>query len=176
MKETVTAPERSNVFLSIGSNTDNRHHNLEVALSELEAHPRISVLTVSQLYETEPLYNRLQPDFLNCAVRIATDLMPHRLLVECQKLERYMGRRPASRKNEPRIVDIDIIFYGDLVIESMNLRVPHRQYSERRFVLTPLNDIAPDFVCPDSGETVRMTFQKCPDSSRVEPYARPDRM
>lgn len=143
-----------------------------MSLSRLEAHPRISVSSVSEIYESEPLYNRYQPYFLNRVVRISTDLSPHDLLSVCQQIEREMGRKPSPKENEPRIIDIDLIFYGNRIIENENLQVPHKQYSKRRFVLVPLNEIAPNFVCPDSGVTVGDTFRSCPDRSRVEPYVK----
>jgi len=162
--------EHTNVFLSLGSNIGEKSRNLLSAISTLDSHPEISILTVSSFYETEPLYNKHQPDFLNCAVKLITNLQPDVLLSVCKQIEQKIGRRKSIHMNESRPIDIDIIFFGEEIIHKRELNIPHQQYAERKFVLAPLNDISPDFVCPDSGETVDLMLQRCPDHSRIELY------
>ena len=170
MKEVVTVFKYINVFLSLGSNAGERLRTLKSAISRLDAHPEISICVVSCFYETDPLYYRFQPDFLNCAVKLSTNLRPEVLLSECLRIEREMGRLRSNQKHQSRPIDIDIVFFGKKIIYNSELQVPHKQYAERRFVLVPINDIAPDFVCPDSGATVKYMFDNCPDHSRVEHY------
>lgn len=170
MKEAVTTFKYTNIFLSLGSNIGERLWNLESAISRLNSHTQISIHSVSKFYKTEPLYNKHQSDFLNCAVKLSTDLQPEALLSSCLQIEYEIGRCRNNRKNRSRLIDIDIVFFGEEIIHHSELYVPHRQYSERRFVLAPLNDIAPDFICPDSGMTIKYMFENCPDQSRVEKY------
>lgn len=160
----------SDVFLSLGSNVGPRQENLEHAISRLTFHPRISIEDVSDFYETQPRYDRQQPDFLNCVVKISTDLEPEELLSICQQIERELGRSRSELQNEPRPIDIDIVFFGGVMIRRKALRIPHKRYSERRFVLLPLSEIAPNFICPDSGLAVKKMLHMCRDHFRVEHY------
>ena len=166
----------TNVFLSLGSNLGDREANLKSAISELDSEPLVCLESVSGFYETEPLYNTNQPDFVNCVVGLSTDLEPESLLSMCHQVEFHLGRLRRDDKYLPRSIDIDIIFFGERVVRSESLQIPHSRYSERKFVLTPLNDIAPDFVCPDSKRRVREMLQDCPDEARVEVYTRLERI
>jgi GTP cyclohydrolase-4 len=145
----VTSP--SVVYLGLGSNLGDRQSNLAEALQSLRAHVRID--RVSPVYETEPEHVTDQPRFLNLAVRGATSLEPVELLAVVKRIERRMGRRPGERYG-PRPIDIDILFYGDRVIHTEELEVPHPRAAERGFVLVPLHDIAPDLRHPELGRTV----------------------
>ena len=138
MTDTVTA------FLSLGSNLGNREENLDMALKLLSERMRMG--KVSSIYDTEPIGNVSQPRFLNLACEVFTRLTPEGLLALCKGIERKMGRY--SRSGEPRVIDIDILLYGETVLETRDLVIPHPKMAERSFVLVPLAEIAPDLVHP----------------------------
>ncbi len=141
------------VYLSLGSNVGDRENNLREALERLEAE-RIHVLRRSSLYQTEPQNLRDQPWFLNAVVEAETELFPRQLLGCTQNIEREMGRRRGTPKG-PRNIDIDILFYGRAVIDTLDLQTPHPRIAQRRFVLEPLAEIAPELRHPVSGKTAR---------------------
>jgi len=141
------------VYLGLGSNLGDREANLRQALERLEA-AGIRVTRRSSLYETEPLELRDQPWFLNAVVEVETDLFPRQLLSCLQNIEREMGRRRVTPKG-PRNIDIDILFYGRSVIETAELQTPHPGIAQRRFVLEPLSEIAPELRHPVNGKTAR---------------------
>jgi GTP cyclohydrolase-4 len=145
----VTAP--SVVYLGLGSNLGDRQSNLAEALQSLRAHVRIE--RVSPVYETEPAHVVDQPRYLNLALRGTTTLEPAELLAVVKRIEARMGRRRAERYG-PRPIDIDILFFGDRIIHTEALDVPHPRVAERGFVLVPLHDIAPDLRHPELGRTV----------------------
>lgn len=113
-----------------------------------------SRIKASSVYETLPQYELNQPIFLNQAVEIETDLSPHQLLKEIKSIEDKLGRQPTYRFG-PRIVDIDILYYGQEKVEIEGLTIPHPMILERSFVLEPLCEIAPNFKCPKTGKTVQ---------------------
>jgi 2-amino-4-hydroxy-6-hydroxymethyldihydropteridine diphosphokinase len=129
-------------FLSIGSNLGGRMDNCIIALAKLDHSRDLDVLNVSEPYETEPWGKTDQPDYINSVVEIETQLTPHELLATCKQIEEAMGREPGERWG-PRIIDLDILLYEDLVIEDQDLVLPHPHMHERRFVLAPLAEIAP---------------------------------
>jgi len=141
------------VYLSLGSNRGEREQLLEQALARLAA-AGLSLRQVSAVYETEPLERRDQPWFLNLVVEADTDLFPRLLLGRLQRIERQMGRRPTSVKG-PRLIDIDLLLYGEAVIRTPELVVPHPRMHLRRFVLEPLAELAPELRHPLTGRTVR---------------------
>ncbi len=140
-------------FLSLGSNLGNRESHLLEALERLEP-AGIHVLRRSSIYETEPQDMTNQPWFLNLVVEAETDLFPRLLLARIQAIELGMGRRRGVPKG-PRPIDIDILLFGNFVIETRELQVPHPRMSSRRFVLEPLAELAPDLRHPANGKTVR---------------------
>ncbi|MDD5591542.1 MAG: 2-amino-4-hydroxy-6-hydroxymethyldihydropteridine diphosphokinase [Dehalococcoidales bacterium] len=140
------------VYLSLGSNMGNRQENLEKALDFLSQ--RLRVGRVSSMYDTEPVGNTDQPRFLNLACRVDTVLEPAALLALAKGIESKMGRA-YGKHNGPRPIDIDILTYGDRVVDTPNLVIPHPRMTERAFVLVPLAEIAPDLKCPTNGKTVR---------------------
>ncbi|MGH2447312.1 MAG: 2-amino-4-hydroxy-6-hydroxymethyldihydropteridine diphosphokinase [Chloroflexota bacterium] len=135
----------SNVYLSLGSNLGNRQHNLQCALAELAALG--SLRASSSLYETEPVGPADQPPFLNLVVELDTRLSPLDLLHRIKGVEQIVGRTPTYRWG-PRVIDLDILFFDDEVIESEELTVPHAELDRRAFVLVPLAEIAPDVIHP----------------------------
>lgn len=140
------------VYLGLGSNMGKRQDNLDRALEYLSQ--RLRVEKVSSVYDTEPVGNVEQPRFLNLVCQVSTTLAPMGLLMLVKGIESKLGRVPGER-NAPRPIDIDILFYGDQVIETTQLVIPHPKLTERAFVLIPLADIAPDLVHPVSGKTVK---------------------
>ena len=140
------------VYLGLGSNLGNRQDNLDRALGLLSERLRID--KVSAVYETEPVGSADQPRFLNLVCQVHTGLPPMGLLTLAKGIELKLGRT-FVRPNAPRPIDIDILFYGDQVIETPELVIPHPRLNERAFVLIPLSEIAPDFVHPVNGKTVR---------------------
>jgi 2-amino-4-hydroxy-6-hydroxymethyldihydropteridine diphosphokinase len=148
------------VYFGLGSNMGDRERNLRAAVAELEA-PDLRVLRLSPLYETEPVDYRDQPWFLNAVLEAETSLFPAQLLARTMKLERKLGRRRAIPKG-PRTIDIDILLYGTFVIETAALTVPHPRLHERRFVLVPLADLAPDLRHPVLRKTVRELLAAAP--------------
>ncbi len=140
------------VYLGLGSNLGDRQKNLKKALKLLGE--RLHIAQVSSLYETEPLGYAEQPLFLNAVCGAQTEVGPMQLLSLIKGIEASLGRVP-SFHNAPRPIDIDIIFYGDLVMETPELTIPHPRLEERAFVLIPLLEIAPEMVHPVSGESIR---------------------
>jgi 2-amino-4-hydroxy-6-hydroxymethyldihydropteridine diphosphokinase len=135
------------VYLGLGSNLGDRNANLEIALLEIEKIAKI--VKKSGIYETIPQGYKDQGKFLNMAIEIQTELPPPILLYSLQKIEADMGRdRKNAIKWGPRIIDIDILLYNDLIIETESLKVPHPQIAERDFVLIPMMDIAPNKIHP----------------------------
>lgn len=143
------------VYLGLGSNLGDRRRNLEAALDALRAHPQIAVTAVSSFLETDPVGGPPgQGKFLNAAAKIETDLSPEALLEELKRVERALGRKPGPRWG-PREVDLDILLYGDTILDTEALTIPHPRMCERRFVMEPLAEIAPAARNPVTGRTVR---------------------
>ena len=141
------------VYLALGSNLGDREARLREAVAKLEA-AEIHILRRSPVYETEPQDVRDQGWFLNAVVEAETALFPMQLLARTQKIEREMGRQRA-KIGGPRSIDLDILLYGNVVIQTPQLEVPHPRMTQRRFVLEPLAALAPDLRHPLTGKTVR---------------------
>lgn len=139
------------IYLALGTNLGQRQANLKQAIKRLA--PNVTVLAVSKLYETAPAYVVDQPAFLNIAVKGETTLAPQDLLVYLKRIENEMGREQTVR-NGPRIIDLDIIFYADWVVDTPNLQIPHPRLAERGFVLCPLVEVAAKVVHPVTGKSV----------------------
>jgi 2-amino-4-hydroxy-6-hydroxymethyldihydropteridine diphosphokinase len=139
-------------YLSLGSNLEDRAANLRAALARLDGAGR--VLAASALYETQPVDVPDQPWFLNCVASIETDMTPRELLNLALQVEAEMGRL-RMRKKGPRKIDIDIVLFGDRIVDEPGLKIPHPAMHQRRFVLEPLAEIAPEARHPELGKTAR---------------------
>ena len=146
------------VYLSLGTNMDNRPANLKSAISSLP--PQLDVKKKSHVYETPPWGYTEQDKFLNQVVMAKTYLEPEPLIKHIKRLEVALGRKATFRYG-PRLIDIDILFYDDLVLETPSLTIPHPHLHERGFVLVPMMDIAPDFVHPVKKKSVREMAALC---------------
>jgi 2-amino-4-hydroxy-6-hydroxymethyldihydropteridine diphosphokinase len=146
------------VYLALGSNLDNRLANLKRAVAALP--PQIEVKAKSHIYETPPWGYEDQPKFLNQVIQGFTYLEPEPLLKHIKRLEVMLGRK-ASFQNGPRLIDIDILFYDDLVLDTPSLVIPHPRLHERGFVLLPLMDVAPDLIHPVEKKSVKELLAFC---------------
>jgi 2-amino-4-hydroxy-6-hydroxymethyldihydropteridine diphosphokinase len=154
------------VFLGIGSNLGDRRKFLQEAVTALKSVKDTTVVWTSSVYESDPFGKQDQPKFLNAAVEIETTLPPDRLLTQLKDIEKLLGRSGTERW-APREIDIDILVYDGVVFQNEGLTVPHAGLEERRFVLVPLSEIAPDLVHPVSGMTMEELRNACRDSLRV---------
>ncbi len=152
------------VYLGLGSNMGNRQANLDRALDFLSQ--RLRVGQISSAYDTEPVGNVNQSRFLNLVCQVDTVLAPEGLLALAKGIELKLGRA-LHTSNAPRPIDIDILFYGDRVMETPELVIPHPRLAERAFVLVPLVEIAPDLVHPVSGQTIRELLQRITETQGV---------
>lgn len=141
------------VLLSLGSNRGDRMAHLRAAIDLLAGHEALELLGVSGVFETEPLGVTDQEAYLNMGAALETELSPRDLLRELKAIEVAAGRTPGERWG-PREIDLDIILYGDRVISEEGLNIPHASFRERRFVLAPLMELAPEAIDPVSGRTV----------------------
>ena len=161
------------VYIGVGSNLGDRYENLERALELLSA--KALLQQVSSVYETEPVGYSQQPPYLNLVCRVDTELSPQQLLGKLKKIEHEMGRK-ASFRNAPRIIDLDILLYDDIVMESNELTIPHPRLTERAFVLVPLDEIAPELVHSVKRKKITQLLSALSDKSGVVRYDRDDRM
>ena len=150
------------VYLSLGSNMGAKITNIKNAVEAIGAIEGIEVIKTSSLYATEPWGKKVQEGFINAAVEIVTSLTPGQLLERLQEIEIKMGRQP-SEKWGPRIIDIDILLFGDEVLESRKLTVPHPHMRNRLFVLIPLEEINSAIRFPDDGMDIKEVLARVID-------------
>jgi 2-amino-4-hydroxy-6-hydroxymethyldihydropteridine diphosphokinase len=156
------------VYLGLGSNLGDRERNMRSAIAALRR-AGVCILRVSSLYVTEPLEIRNQPWFLNCVVEAETRLMPRELLGLLRNIEAAAGRRRMVRSG-PRVLDLDILLFGDVAFKNRWLEVPHPRMAERKFVLMPLAEIAPMARHPKLHLTVGQLLAATKDRSRVRQW------
>jgi 2-amino-4-hydroxy-6-hydroxymethyldihydropteridine diphosphokinase len=142
-----------NVYAGLGSNLGNRRRYLVSAIARIDLCRDICVVSKSSFYKTKPLGGPSQPDYVNCVIELDTEIEPHILLQEFKRIELELGRKSGIRWG-PRVIDIDILLYGNKVIKDSNLKVPHKSMHERIFVLEPLCEISPDFEHPILRKTI----------------------
>ncbi len=157
------------IFLSLGSNVGNRQSNLSNCIGRLSEISGLSIVNLSSIYETEPVGFENQDMFLNIVLEITYKGTPVELLKSVKNIENKMGRK-TSLQWGPRIIDVDILYFNDIVIESATITIPHPEIQNRRFVLEPLAEIAPDFQCPNSFYSVRELFDNNCDAHDVVKY------
>lgn len=155
------------VYIALGGNLGDRMANLEIAIDALA--PEVTVLERSPVYETDPKYVTDQPRFLNMVLSVETDLDASSLLVFLKNTEKRLGRGPGER-NGPRPIDLDIVFFGDEVIDLPDLTVPHPRLAERAFVLRPLADIAPARIHPVTRLGVGEMLEALDDDGGLVPF------
>ncbi len=155
------------VFLGLGSNLGDRRGALARAIDRLQG-AGVRVVTRSRLYRTDPVEVVDQQQFINQVVACETDLSPHSLLALGLRIEQELGR-VRTRDKGPRTIDLDLLLYGDLVLEEEGLNLPHPRLHLRRFVLVPLAEIAAPVIHPVLGLTIAELLARCPDQGLVEP-------
>jgi 2-amino-4-hydroxy-6-hydroxymethyldihydropteridine diphosphokinase len=153
------------VYLSLGSNLGDRQVQLQDALAKLAAVGR--VVATSSFYETEPVEFTQQPWFLNCAIALETNKTPEQLMAAILRIEEEMGRRRVQKKG-PRAIDIDILLFDNTIVDSRELTIPHPAMHQRRFVLEPLAEIAPELLHPVLKKTIGELLDSLPPGQVVK--------
>ena len=153
-------------FLGLGSNLGDREEYLSEAVRQISALPETELVRCSEIYETEPVGDKEQGEFLNAVAEIATGLAPEELHRRLKELEVRLGRTDGRRWG-PREIDIDILYFGSSIVKTGNLRLPHPERSKRKFVLEPLFAVAPEFIDPETGMSVGEMLQACEDRAGV---------
>tara|TARA_B100000029_G_scaffold194458_1_gene192512 strand:- start:42 stop:530 length:489 start_codon:yes stop_codon:yes gene_type:complete len=143
------------IFLSLGSNIGDRLKNLKTAIELIKIEQGIEVITQSKVYETSPMEYKEQDFFLNQVIEIDSNIDALSLLELFKRIEFQIGRKKTKYKNMPRIIDIDILSYGDFIINNHNLFIPHPKIKFRKFILKPWTDIAPNYILPSSKNTIK---------------------
>jgi len=154
------------VYIGLGSNMGDRQAYCEEAVRLVSRFPATSIIRVSSLYETAPIERTDQDWFINCVVAVRTSLSPQELLRACQEVEQFLGRKRTVRFG-PRTIDMDILFYGDRIIQEPGLTIPHPRAHERRFVLEPLAEIAPETEHPVFRKTVVQILKELQNPQEV---------
>jgi 2-amino-4-hydroxy-6-hydroxymethyldihydropteridine diphosphokinase len=144
------------VYIGLGSNLADPRRQIELAIEALAALPRARLLRHSRLYRSAPWGHRAQPDFINAAAQLETTLAPRMLLDALLAIERAAGRTRDGTLWGPRVLDLDVLVYGDEVIDEPGLHVPHPHLAARAFVLAPLAEIAPDLLVPGHGRVAAL--------------------
>ncbi len=156
------------VYLGLGSNIGNRAHAMQEALDRIALLPDTDVLRTSSVYESEPWGDSAQGQFFNAVAEIRTALEPAALLRALKDIERDIGRVP-TRRYGPRLIDIDILLYGERVVHDERLEIPHPGLTERQFVLLPLQELAGTEMHPVLHASIAALTESAPDSGRIWP-------
>jgi 2-amino-4-hydroxy-6-hydroxymethyldihydropteridine diphosphokinase len=153
-------------YISLGSNLGNRSENIQQAIDYLYACPQVKILKISSLYKTEPWGVKKQPEFLNAVIKLQTDLGPESLHRYLQEIE-YKLHRKRDKKWGPRTIDLDILFFGKILIDEEDLKVPHPEIADRAFVLIPLAEIAPKLYHPVLKKTIATLLSELKSRARL---------
>ena len=154
------------VYLGLGTNLGDRKRNLLAATEQIKAKIG-NVVKSSSVYETAPWGFEADTDFLNMVVEVETKLAPSDVLKMILAIESHLGRERTQDRYSSRIIDIDILFYDDLILEEKSLKIPHRLIHERRFVLAPLNEISPELIHPVLNKSISVLLEQCRDRTKV---------
>jgi 2-amino-4-hydroxy-6-hydroxymethyldihydropteridine diphosphokinase len=155
------------VFLGLGSNIGDRIATIQKAKEMISSLPGVSVISSSSLYETEPVGISDQPMFINAVLEIETDLSPEELFFKLKDIEANLGRTETIRWG-PRVIDIDILLFGDMIFEERDLTIPHPEMTKRGFVLVPLCEIAPEIKHPRLKKTIKELTDDLGDVCGIE--------
>ena len=165
-----SACRRPGVYLGLGTNLGDRRENLAQAVKALNTRQDLTVLRTSGVYETAPWGLIGQPDFLNMVAEVSTTLTPQQLLDRVKDLELELGRKPGPRLG-PRLIDVDILLYGDKVVDEPELRIPHASLHLRAFALVPLAELTPGTIHPVIGVTIAELADRVDGLAGVKPLA-----
>lgn len=159
---------RHNIFISLGSNEGDREGLLQQAIDSIRTYVG-KVVRVSSTYEGDPIGFRSDKRFLNLCLELKTDGSPQQLLLKLEAIEVKLGRLKPSIFSEytDRTIDLDIIFFDDVVVNTKDLIIPHNKMHLRRFVLEPLAELCPDFIHPVFKKSVKVLLEECPDESKL---------
>ncbi len=158
---------KSSAYIALGSNLGDREINLLRAIAEIGKLKDTKIRNISGFYDTQPVGPVAQENFLNSVLLLETSLTPRELLAELQRIETEVFKRKRTVQWGPRAMDLDILLFDNLVIAEENLTIPHPRLHERRFVLAPLAEIAPDLVHPQSGTTVGKMLRELKSPEQV---------
>jgi 2-amino-4-hydroxy-6-hydroxymethyldihydropteridine diphosphokinase len=154
------------VYLGLGTNLGDRKRNLREAIDRIEEQIG-KILNTSSIYETAPWGFEAETDFLNMVIRVESIHSPHELLKRIFAIESSLGRERSQDRYSSRVIDIDILIYNDLVIDEKGLKIPHRLMHERRFVLAPLCEIAPELIHPMLKKSITVLLAECRDRTKI---------
>jgi 2-amino-4-hydroxy-6-hydroxymethyldihydropteridine diphosphokinase len=157
------------VYVGVGSNIGDRKQNFLEALDRLGRLPDTKVIRESSLYESEPLGDA-KDWYVNGVIQIETKFKPDRLLEKFKNIERAMGRKKVKKRWGSRVIDLDILLYNGMIVKKKNLRIPHPEMANRKFVLLPLSEIGPQIVHPELGVTVSELLINVNDSKKIHLY------
>lgn len=148
------------VYISVGANMGDKLENCRRGIAAVADHPEMTLVSQAHFYKTAPMDYKEQDWFVNTAIGITTSLLPQPLLTELQAIQSKIGRKESTIRFGPRILDLDILFYGNETVQSKNLTIPHPRMHLRRFVLQPLCDLVPDFVHPVFKKEMKTLLQE----------------
>lgn len=157
------------LYLGFGSNLGDSGHLITRAIKEVASNSHIEFVKQSSLWRSEAMYDEEQPDFVNAVAKYQSDLLPTEILNYIGEIEsRFFRVRDPLRPKGPRTLDIDIIFYGDKVVDLPSLTIPHPRFHERKFILLPMSEIDVNYRVPGTSLSINDYIQRCPDKSKLE--------